>query len=402
MADTKISALPSLAGSALVADDIFPVVDTSATTTKGITAAGLRVGIAAQVGTVVVTHANGTGTVYAASADTDAARGTALLAAVASLVAGDHLMAAPGDYKVGIVSGTGADSLVIVLPSGVTFEGSGYGSRIYLDGTINTTTYTDISIITNSDTSGGNTNIAIRGWYLDGNNTSLTNASHRQRGIKLTKCEGCIIENNWIKHFGRIGTTSCIGIQPTSCTDCIITGNIMDDCVDGINTSATDPADTATHCLRLTISNNVVLGTNRDYAFNAYSVMNSVYVGNIVKSSNATAFHLLGCSNCLFTGNQVFATVAAGACGFKIINSVQAGPPLKNTIIGNTVRGCAANGVLLDSNLASDGGNYNRVLFNDLYGASGTADLLASSTPTGTVIFGNLQSNSTVGAAPSY
>ena len=45
MANTKISALTALTGANLATDDVFPVVDTSATATKKITVAEMKLGI---------------------------------------------------------------------------------------------------------------------------------------------------------------------------------------------------------------------------------------------------------------------------------------------------------------------------------------------------------------------
>lgn len=46
MADAKISALTALTGANVATDDVLAIVDTSATTTKKITAAELRIGLA--------------------------------------------------------------------------------------------------------------------------------------------------------------------------------------------------------------------------------------------------------------------------------------------------------------------------------------------------------------------
>lgn len=66
---------------------------------------------------VLVLHVDGSRTAYQTASDTDAARGTALLAAVAALVTGEAMQLSVGTFNVG--------STAIVLPANTTFVGMG-------------------------------------------------------------------------------------------------------------------------------------------------------------------------------------------------------------------------------------------------------------------------------------
>lgn len=325
------------------------------------------------LGHVIVTHADGSTTVYNPAAATDAARGTALAAAVAALTAGDSCKVSPHAYHVG--------SSGLLIPSGVNFEGSGYGTRLYFADALNAS----VALIGNADQASGNANIRIAGFRLDGNNTN--NTSGTQKGVLLVKGVSCIVENNYIHHLGRGGTQSCIAISLQGVTDTIIRGNIMDDVVDGINTaSALDP------CYRLTIVGNIVLDTNRDFAFNLFNVHESTITANVVKRSTRTAYNLQACFDCVVSSNTCSET---GSLHGIDINSTSAG----NTVIGNMIRGVADNGI----NLASTAGNNNQIVFNNVYGSTiEGSDLAISGTPTGTQVYGNLQSNTSVGTAPTH
>ncbi len=74
-------------------------------------------------GSAIITHKDGTQTVYAASANTNAARGAALIAAVAAWATGEDLFLSPGTYEMG---GTVTGATVgIQMPSGASLRGGG-------------------------------------------------------------------------------------------------------------------------------------------------------------------------------------------------------------------------------------------------------------------------------------
>lgn len=404
MADTKISALTALAGSALAAGDAFPVVDASATATKKILASELAIGIAAQVATCIVTHDDGTKTVYQAAADTDAARGAILTSAVAALVAGDHLWIAPGGYELDRTSGTGGVTHCLRVPSNTTIEGCGYGTRLYLSASLDTATYTTIPIIDNANAS--DSGIMIRNLRLDGNNANVT--ASQQYGISLDGCTDCIIENCWIEHFGRAATSSCVAITTKNSSRIIIRGNIITDVVDGVN-----PAGAGSVCSHLTVIGNVVVSTNRDYAFNIVNLIDSVFSGNVVVQSTRAAFRMTGGSTQRITiANNVIDTVDTEAAirltngsghvvtGNRILNIPTAEGILVSTgtnhvVSNNYVRGCSGPGIKIT-------GSNSTVVFNDVAGAdlTETADLVNSGSDN--IVYGNMQTVGTVGAAPSY
>lgn len=69
-------------------------------------------------GNISVAHDFGTATTYTPSADTDAARGVSLKAAITASVAGETINLGPGTYDLGATAG-------LVLKNGVTINGSG-------------------------------------------------------------------------------------------------------------------------------------------------------------------------------------------------------------------------------------------------------------------------------------
>ena len=110
--------------------------------TGGTTAATARVNLnAAPFGTSIVHHANGTQTPYQAAADTDAARGTALLAAVAAATDLERVAVGPGTYDLD------DDSLDL---SGVGTKG------VHLIGSIGTIIRSDIDQVTGPIVRAGN------------------------------------------------------------------------------------------------------------------------------------------------------------------------------------------------------------------------------------------------------
>ncbi len=73
-------------------------------------------------GTVVIRHKDGTTTAYNSTADTDAARGTALVAAVAAAAAGDVIIISAHTYDLGVYN--------TILPTSVNLFGAGIGATI--------------------------------------------------------------------------------------------------------------------------------------------------------------------------------------------------------------------------------------------------------------------------------
>lgn len=71
---------------------------------------------------VVITHKGGTKTGYAPAADTDVARGTALIAAVAAAVSGDVIQLTANTYDLG--------SAMLALPAGVSLVGAGKAQTV--------------------------------------------------------------------------------------------------------------------------------------------------------------------------------------------------------------------------------------------------------------------------------
>lgn len=98
-------------------------------------------------GDVKLTAADGDVTWYAASADTDAARGTALVTAMDASAAGDHIEIFNGTYEVSktvllksgqTLSGCGAESVIdggSLGTSNAVVSNSGYGSTVYAGNT---------------------------------------------------------------------------------------------------------------------------------------------------------------------------------------------------------------------------------------------------------------------------
>jgi hypothetical protein len=318
---------------------------------------------------VEIRKADGTIRQYFASADTDAARGTALATALTAHVAGEHIRFGPGTFTI--------SSALTGLKDNTTLEAIG-SATVKLDDAVSGT----FNTITNNDASLGNVGITIRNLRLDGNNDNILSGA--QSGIKLTKCTDFIIENNRIENYGRLATASCIGIIPVGCTDGIITGNIIDDVVDGINTSsATDP------CARLNITNNVVNGTSRDYAINLFHCTDSVISGNVLRSLESAINVNAGAHRNLIIGNTILGSDNAGISVGTLTGTV----PADNMVIGNKVRGCVY-GILV----ADNSGTGNVIRLNDCRGAGSSLDILGPTvTPSGTRFELNLQTNTSAG-----
>jgi parallel beta-helix repeat protein len=325
---------------------------------------------------IAIRKSDGTLAQYFPTADTDAARGAALDAALTAHEAGDRIeVSAPCEI----------DAALPGLKSYTSLVGISAAAEIKLAASLDGTTIS--GVITNDDTTDGNTEITIEGLKLDGNNTSLTNDSFAQSGIRLTKCTNSRILNNTIEHFGRAGTPSCIGIIPVGCTDTHISGNIITDCVDGINTSSA-----ANPCSRLTITNNTVNSTNRDYAINVFNCLDSIISHNVLRSELAAINVQQGALRNTISDNKILSSTTYGIA----IGTVSGTAPADNVIRDNTVEGCDYGIVLLSS-----AGTGNVIRDNDVRGAGTTADLFLEATPAGTVVEHNLQTNTTAGTGLS-
>lgn len=305
-------------------------------------------------GTVLIYHADPTiaPTSYKAASNTDAARGTAIVTAFAALAAGEKIVVGLGDYAI---------TSLLTFPSNVTIEGMGYGSHIYQANGQNLTAgggaATSGLLMNVSPT--GNTNIAIRGLRLDGNNSNNDQHLGPLNGVSLNFCTGCVVEHCWIEHLGNSGVNSCMGIAPMSCTDCHFTGNTITDTVDGINPFW----DLTTPCQRLTIADNIINSTNRDYGINLFHTNYSTVTGNVIRSNDSNIrirqsnFNTISNNVCASSATEHGVFVDASAAG--------------NIISGNQITGSFQYGI----RVVAAAGDYNVVSNNYCLGAGGTADI---------------------------
>jgi len=315
---------------------------------------------------IIVTSSNGTQTRYGVGAATDALRGAALVTAIATLVSGDEIQ----------IHGAFTDiSTSLVIPSNVKVRGVGF-AKITLASAIAATPF---YLFINSDIAAGNSNIDIRGLWLDGNNAGNTDNAKAQSAIRLEKCDRFRVQDNFIENFGRLGTASCIAINLKGCVDGVITGNIMDECVDGINTSAS-----GNPCSRLTISNNIVESTNRDFGINLFYCDRSTITANVIRNCLKDGIVVnFGSSNIISNNFITDCSLETNATFYGI--HIQGASSNDNLIVGNTIRKAASgNAQLYGINIV--GGVRHMVVNNDLYD-SGTAGTLNDST--GAIVFAN-------------
>jgi len=316
---------------------------------------------------IIVTSSNGTQTRYGVGVATDALRGAALVTAVATLVSGDEIQIHGAFTDIGTS---------LVIPSNVKVRGVGF-AKITLASAIAATPF---YLFLNSDTAAGNSNIDIRGLWIDGNNAGNTDDAKAQSAIRLEKCDRFRVQDNFIENFGRLGTASCIAINLKGCVDGVITGNIMDDCVDGINTSASgDP------CSRLTMSNNVVESMNRDYGFNLFYCDRSTITANVIRNCLKDGIRVNFGSSNIIANNEI------SDCGLQTNATyhgihIVASSSHDNLVTGNTIRK-AASGNTQQYGIVVGGGNRNMVTGNDLYDSGATGAI--NDTGTSTIVFAN-------------
>lgn len=159
--------------------------------------------------------------VYPPSADTDAARGTALIAAVAAAAAGDSIYLGPGAYNIGTTQ--------LVLPAGSSLIGQGFGTTsIVADKRTNnlkvatgvTIQGVKISVLSPSSSSGhsliGNesaaySNVTIRDCHLIGEQDIFNGyGEFNNTSIRLV---GCILESKFDVFNHTPGTGNTIDID---------------------------------------------------------------------------------------------------------------------------------------------------------------------------------------------
>lgn len=163
----------------------------------------------------------GTLTGYEPSADTDAARGTSLIAAVAAMAAGDTLYIGPGTYDIGTTQ--------LVLPAGSSLIGQGWATTI-IDGDKRTNNIKvatgctiqgiKVIVVTPSSSSGhsiiGNesaaySNVTIRDCHLVGEQDIFNSfGQYNNTSIRLV---GCLLESKFDIFNHQPGTGNSIEID---------------------------------------------------------------------------------------------------------------------------------------------------------------------------------------------
>jgi hypothetical protein len=126
----------------------------------------------------------------------------------AALVLGKEVYIYPGTYTI---------ASTILIPSNTSLRGAGYATIIKMGNSLNTRG------ITNTDISGGNTNIKICNLKLDGNKANQT-SNIDASGIKFTKVSHTIVESVWVDSteghgiwFSTLETSSYEGNKESNC-----------------------------------------------------------------------------------------------------------------------------------------------------------------------------------------
>lgn len=226
--------------------------------------------------------------------------------------------------RIVLLDGTFTVSGAINVPSNVTIEGQGNATVIKIADGISTS----FSVITNSDSTNGNSNIIVKSLRIDGNKT---NTSGSTSGVKLSKCTKSQVVECTIENLRNNG----IWLSST-CTNVIIARNIVNSVIaEGISfLSSTD-------CL---ISNNVVLASG-SHGISILGSNNNI-VGNLSKLNTGSGIYIAGSSsrNNTVTGNTVASNTIHGIYVYNSSNY--------NNIYANTSITNGQNGILIAANCA--------------------------------------------------
>ena len=288
--------------------------------------------------------------------------------------------------KVILLEGTYTVDGEIQVPSNTTLEGSGYGTLIQIkDGRS-----TALNVIINNDTTNGNINIRIANLRIDGSLTQddITGAQ-AQMGIRFQKVANSIIENNWIEHLGNVDTASCIAITLWDTYDTVVSGNIITDVVDGINT-----ATISAESYRLLITNNVINSTNRDYGINLFQVYDSVISHNTIRESFKDGIYLnMLAQRNLITNNQIENSGRLTDNTYSGINLDNDADVADNVISHNIIRDATSGNNQKYGIEVQSGALRNKIYFNDLKDSGQTGDYADAGTDT--IYVGNVTSSVT-------
>jgi len=282
--------------------------------------------------------------------------------------------------KVFLLEGTYTIDGSILVPSSTTLEGAGYGTFITIEAGTD-----GLDMISNSDTTNGNSRIRIANLRVDGNATQATTAA-AQNGIVFQKVTHSIIDGVWAEHLGRSDLASCIGIKLWGVDDSVITKNIITDTVDGINTMTVSDA-----CYRLTITNNIISTTTRDYGINLFYIYDSIVANNIVRESAKDGIFLnTVCQRNIVANNKVENSSRLTDNTYSGIAVDNQATVADNIIMGNIVRDATSGNNQKYGIEVQSGALRTRIYHNDLYGSGQTDDYIDAGT--NTIYVGNTTS----------
>lgn len=313
-----------------------------------------------------INHLDGSTSTFKASANTDSARGTALSTAVTSMIAGDSLQIAPGDYQI---------IAPLALLSNTSVRGSGYSTHIYwIAGTADGSASVPKGIFTNADFTNGNTNISLSNLRVDGNGTNV-NMPH-SHGIVFIKTTQSKVQNCWFENIGK-GTFvvgQCNGVSFQACTDCQATDNIADNTCAGF--SATSKSSVASERISLINNKSTTLSTGWGIDLTAN---NSVATANVILNAGDDALNIGG-SNNVVSGNRINGAIGGDGIALSLTAS-------DNIVMGNSINASVAFGIQVQSSTNLR----NLILANNLNGSfsgsGGSGDY--EDIGTGTMFFAN-------------
>ena len=230
-------------------------------------------------------------------------------AAINSLTSGGTVFIKQGTYKI---------AAKVTIPSNVTILGSGWATILYSENASN------ITLLENSDTTSGNSNIIVRDLQINmnrANNTTATNIG----AIKLWSCSDSKIENLYIHDMKYAQGTGNVGIGLANCTDCVVQNNYINTVSDyGIATDS---------LLRCLISKNVIvdpaghgIGVQYSASYSNGRPSHNKIDGNIVfyTSSGLSAVNGIKVQRadyCSFTNNTLWCTNGDGGRGITTTDS---------------------------------------------------------------------------------
>uniref|UniRef100_A0A6M3XB04 Putative pectate lyase n=1 Tax=viral metagenome TaxID=1070528 RepID=A0A6M3XB04_9ZZZZ len=184
-----------------------------------------------------------------------------------------------GGGEVVLSVGTFTVAAGITIPDNTTLRGAGIGiTIIYLADSTDTD---NLLIVSNEDTSNGNTNIHLRDFTVDGNRDGQSLTVTNQVGVKLYKCTAFSVDRVESKN---VGASDLLSTTTPLAEGFSFTGNAQN-----------DSEGTVTDC---------IARYNGHYGFNIYQTSEIVIKGCLAASNNRHGFGAAMPTRCQWIGNR--------------------------------------------------------------------------------------------------